>query len=211
MASSSIDSFKASVQADFARPNLFSVGLKFPGGLKLGDANAAKQLTALGEFTVRAANLPSSQMGVIEVPYRGRVLKIAGDRTYEPWTITIMNDTKFSMRSSFEAWFSGIQANNENYSSIGTLGDASDSTGYFADMSVSQLSRDQGNGAGATSASASSGDKGPKTLRKYEFINVFPSNISAIDLDFGSNDAIEEFTVELQVQYWQAASDKSVG
>jgi hypothetical protein len=208
MASSSIDSFKASVQADFARPNLFSVGLQFPGALKLGDGNAALQLTALGEFTVRAANLPSSQMGVIEVPYRGRVLKIAGDRTFEPWTITIMNDTKFSMRSAFESWFSSIQAYNENFSSIGTLGDVSDTTGYFADMTVSQLSRDLT--TGGTSASSAAGDKTPTTLRKYNFINVFPSNISAIDLDFGSNDAIEEFTVELQVQYWSPAPPAAV-
>lgn len=202
MASSSIDAFKASVGADFARPNLFTVSLAFPGALQLGDSSAATQLTNLGNFTVRAANLPSSQMGVIEVPYRGRVLKIAGDRTYEPWTITIMNDTNFSMRSAFEAWFASVQAYNENYTSLGTLGNADDSAGYFADMSVSQLSRDIQTGGGSTSASSAAGQASPSVLRKYNFINVFPSNISAIDLDFGSNDAIEEFTVELQVQYW---------
>lgn len=201
MASSSIDAFKASVQADFARPNLFSVQLAFPGGLNLG-GNAATQLSNLGNFTVRAANLPSSQMGVIEVPYRGRVLKIAGDRTYEPWTITVMNDTGFAMRSAFEAWFSAIQAYSENYSSLGTLGNAQDTTGYFADMFVSQLSRDTTTGGGSTSASTAAGTPSPSVLRKYKFVNVFPSNISAIDLDFGSNDAIEEFTIELQVQYW---------
>jgi len=206
MASSSIDAFKASVKSDFARPNLFVVDLAFPGALKLGGdggATASSQLTALGQFTVRAANLPSSQMGVIEVPYRGRVLKIAGDRTFEPWTVTIMNDTNFSLRSAMEAWFSSVQAYNENYTSLGTLGDASDQTGYFADMSVTQLSRDATEG-GSSSASGTS-DKTPKALRKYNFVNVFPSNISAIDLDFGSNDAIEEFTVELQVQYWTPA------
>ena len=199
MVRSSIDAFKAQVKADFARPNLFEVKLRFPGALDLGDS--ANQLTRLGKFTVRAANLPSSQMGVIEVPYRGRVLKIAGDRTFEPWTVTIMNDTKFSLRGAFEAWFSAIQANNENYTSLGTLGDASDETGYFADMQVSQLSRDSK--SGGASANTEAGEKSPAILRKYEFVNVFPSNISAIDLDFGSNDAIEEFTVEFQVQYWK--------
>lgn len=199
MVRSTIDAFKAQVKADFARPNLFEVKLRFPGALDLGDS--ANQLTRLGKFTVRAANLPSSQMGVIEVPYRGRVLKIAGDRTFEPWTVTIMNDTKFSLRGAFETWFSAIQANNENYTSLGTLGDASDETGYFADMQVSQLSRDSK--LSGASASQEAGEKSPAILRKYEFVNVFPSNISAIDLDFGSNDAIEEFTVEFQVQYWK--------
>ena len=82
-----IDSFKSSVVSDFARPNLFQVDLSFPTEVI---ANATG-LSDLGKFTVRAANLPSSQMGIVEVPFRGRVLKIAGDRTFEPWTITIMN------------------------------------------------------------------------------------------------------------------------
>lgn len=191
--SSSIDSFKAQVASDFARPNLFQVDLAFPGKLNLGAGDkAAAGLTQLGQFTVRAANLPSSQMGVVEVPYRGRVLKIAGDRTFEPWTITVMNDANFSLRFAFEQWVEAIQAANENYTALATLGDENDSTGYFADMKVMQLSR------------SSKQDKdGPKTVAEYKFYNVFPSNVSAIDLDFGSNDAIEEFTVELQVQYWQ--------
>ena len=77
----------------------------------------------LGKFTVRAANLPSSQIGVIEVPFRGRTLKIAGDRTFEPWTITIMNDSGFGFRAAFEKWASSIQAYNENFTSAAGLGD----------------------------------------------------------------------------------------
>jgi len=180
-----IDDFKASVVSDFARPNLFQCDLNFPTGIINESA-----LATLGKFTVRAANLPSSQIGVIEVPFRGRVLKIAGDRTFEPWTITIMNDSKFTLRNAFELWANAIQAANENFTAAGTLGDNSDSTGYFADMSVHQLARDVKDG------------DAPKLLKSYRFYNVFPSNISAIDLDFGNNDAIEEFTVELQVQYW---------
>ena len=139
---------------------------------------------------MRAANLPSSQIGVIEVPFRGRVLKIAGDRTFEPWTITIQNDSNFALRSAFEVWTSSIQAYNENFTSAAGLGDTDDATGYFADMTVHQLARD-----------VKDGDI-PKILKSYRFYNVFPSNIAAIDLDFGNNDAIEEFTVELQTQYW---------
>ena len=185
-----IDDFKANVAADFARPNLFQVDLAFPTGIINNSS-----LVELGKFTVRAANLPSSQVGVIEVPFRGRVLKIAGDRTFEPWTITVMNDSRFALRNAFEVWVEKIQAANENITQVSGLGDESDATGYFADMFVHQLSRD-----------ASSGEKA-SILRSYKFTDVFPSNVSAIDLDFGSNDAVEEFTVELQVQYWQAIPD----
>jgi len=188
-----IDDFKASVVSDFARPNLFQVDLNFPTGI-INEAS----LSTFGKFTVRAANLPASQIGVIEVPFRGRVLKIAGDRTFEPWTITIMNDSGFVLRNAFELWANSIQAANENFTAAGTLGDASDATGYFADMSVHQLARDVKDG------------ESPKLLKSYKFYNVFPSNISAIDLDYGNNDAIEEFTVELQVQYWAPQSIESV-
>lgn len=210
-ADSSIDTFKGAVRGDFARPNLFEVILRFPGALRKRDLGASPaQLANLGRFTVRAANLPSSQMGVIEVPFRGRVLKIAGDRTFEPWTITIMNDTGFSLRSAFESWFNNIQAPNENFTTIGGLGNRKDTQGYFADMEVVQLSRDGAanfkSRPGGSRGRAARGKNSPKTtaeLARYEFVNVFPSNISAIDVDYGSNDAIEEFTVELQVQYWQ--------
>jgi len=185
-----LDDFKARVQADFARPNLFQVDLTFPQSIITNTG-----LTELGKFTVRAANLPSSTMGVIEVPFRGRVLKIAGDRTFEPWTITVMNDSKFSLRTAFEVWLEAIQASNENFTAAAGLGDDQDATGYFSDMMVHQLSRDVKDG------------ENPKTLKSYKFYNVFPSNISAIDLDFGSNDAIQEFTVELQVQYWTPATE----
>ena len=170
---------------DLARPNLFQVDLAFPTGIINNSS-----LINLGKFTVRAANLPSSQIGVIEVPFRGRVLKIAGDRTFEPWTITVMNDSGFVLRSAFELWASSIQAYNENFTSAATLGNENDSTGYFADMSVHQLAKD-----------IKSGDK-PRVLKSYKFYNIFPSAIAAIDLDYGNNDAIEEFTVEMQVQYW---------
>lgn len=204
MALSTIDAFKAQVASDFARPNLFEVMLNFPGALDIDNKDSLK---TLGKFTVRAANLPSSQMGVIEVPYRGRVLKIAGDRTFEPWTVTIMNDTNFALRSAFEAWFAAIQAQNENYTSLATLGDESDETGYFADMQVTQLSRDARAGGGSGNTEAGTAENKP--LRRYEFMNIFPSNISAIDLDFGSNDAIEEFTVEFQVQYWRLLTNEA--
>ena len=180
-----IDDFKANVAADFARPNLFQVDLSFPTAI-INNAG----LVNLGKFTVRAANLPASQIGVIEVPFRGRVFTIAGDRTFEPWTITIQNDSGFALRSAFELWTSSIQAYNENFTAASGLGNADDASGYFSDMHVHQLARDVKDG------------ESPKILKSYKFYNVFPSSIAAIDLDYGNNDAIEEFTVELQTQYW---------
>ena len=119
-----IDDFKANVRSDFARPNLFQVDLGIPSGIS--DITDPTALVRKGKFTVRAANLPSSNIGVIEVPFRGRVLKIAGDRTFEPWTITIQNDSEFGLRSAFETWAAAIQAYNENFTSAGTLGDEDD-------------------------------------------------------------------------------------
>ena len=182
-----IDKFKSRLSGGIARPNLFEVVLAFPDGVV---DDSVSDLDAKARFLVKAAALPASNIAPISVPFRGRTLKIAGDRTFEPWTVTIQNDSGFVLRSAFELWASSIQAYNENFTAAGGLGDQDDATGYFADMTVHQLARDVKDG------------KSPKILKSYRFYNVFPSNIAAIDLDFGNNDAIEEFTVELQTQYW---------
>jgi T4-like virus tail tube protein gp19 len=215
-----ITTFKANSQLDFARPNLFQVDIDWPAALvsliggtgntgtqaqvftaaalgapatsaaagSLTDASAVRRL---GAFTIKAAQVPASTVGVIEVPFRGRMLKIAGDRTFEPWTITIHNDTSYTLRSYFERWMEAIQIYDENATEF-DYGDfpASDPQylKYMAPMRVTQLDR-RGN-----------------AVRSYDFVDVWPSNIAAIDLDYGSNDAIEEYTVELQVQYWRPIS-----
>ena len=127
----------------------------------------------------KAANIPASTVGVIDVPYRGRVLKIAGDRTFEPWTVTVLNDAGFALRSKFEAWSTNIQALQQN------LQNTSNPSGYCADALVRQFDR-QGN-----------------PVRSYKFAQIWPSNVSAIDLAWDSNDAAEEYTVEFAVQYWE--------
>ena len=199
---SSISDFKSKVATDFARPNLFVCELNFPSTFT--DQSTLKEL---GAFTVKAANLPATQLGTVEVPYRGRVLKIAGDRTFEPWTITIMNEKNFRLRDAFEKWTESIQAYAQNITTAGE-----NIQNYYADMFVSQL--DRNTSAVGTQApkpgqakTASQGAQGlpHQVLRQYRFVDVFPTNISAIDLDFGSNDAIEEFTVEMQVQYWEVS------
>ena len=196
-----ITSFKANSNVDYARPNLFQVDIDFPeavtdlitaaagatGSGATGDP--VNSMRVLGGFQVKAAQIPASTVGVIEVPFRGRMLKIAGDRTFEPWTITIHNDTTYRLRSWFEKWMEAIQRYDENATEI-DYGEAADAAGtdylrYMKDMKVTQLDR-RGN-----------------AVRSYKFYDCWPSNVSSIDLDFGSNDAIEEFTVELQVQYWK--------
>ena len=182
---SSIDTFRSYVDSDFARPNLFQVELNFPAALAgtttSGGSNADLKKKSI--VLVKAANLPASTVGVIEVPFRGRTLKIAGDRTFEPWTVTVMNDSKFQLRSYFEQWISKIQYQNENFSDFSKISE------YQTTSIVRQLGRQ--------------GD----VLRSYEFQGIFPTNVSAIDLAWESNDSIEEYTVEFQVQYWTQKDD----
>lgn len=160
-----------------ARPNLFEVGLDFPAG---ASNNLAK---VKGKFLVKGASLPASVIAPIEVPYRGRKFKVAGDRTYENWSITVINDHDFEIRKSMENWMNYINRSTSNTTS-------STSSAYTADLSVTQLSRE-------------GSDFNPGKLATYKFIGAFPVNISAIELNFETNDAVEEFTVEFAYQYWE--------
>ena len=189
-----INDFKSRLAGGGARPNLFEVAMTFPDNLTSSGKELAKTEVS---YMVKAAELPASNIGDIPVNFRGRILHVAGDRTFEPWTITVQNDSKFLIRSAFEKWAQAIQAYDENFTSASGLHSPDDKTGYFADMEVHQLSRDdQESGA-------------HKVIKSYKFYNVFPSSIAAIDLDFGNNDAIEEFTVELQTQYWTPIPPKN--
>ena len=193
-----ISKFKSNVvdASGLARANLFAVDLDFPDGVKNASnwtentgGKYAGDPHKLGKFMVRAAQLPSSTIGVVEVPFRGRMLKIAGDRTFEPWTITIMNDQNYTIRSAMEIWLGQIQETDHNFSNLGVVtpktGTATDHT--YGTMTVRQLSR--------------GGTQGK--IVEYKFKNCYPSSISAIDLDWGSNDAIQEYTVEFQISHWE--------
>ena len=175
-----IDSFKSKLVGGGARPNLFEVLLNFPTGTK-GDTS---DFDEKARFLVKAANLPASNITPIDVPFRGRNLKIAGDRTFDVWTITVINDTDFAIRSAFEKWMNSI---NRLSDATGTNNPAD----YQEDAYVHQLDRDG------------------STLRSYRFYDVFPTNISQMDLSYETVDTIEEFTVELQVLYYE--SIKGVG
>jgi len=130
-------------------------------------------------FLVKAALLPASNITPIEVNFRGRILKIAGDRTFDTWTVTVINDVDFSIRSAMEKWMDFIN-------SMEDATGAQDPALYQPDAYVHQLDRDG------------------STLRSYKFHDIFPTNISAIDLSYETVDTVEEFTVEFQVQWWEA-------
>ena len=171
-----ISDFKSKLTGGGARPNLFEVELAFPDAAKPDNET---EVLEKARFLVKAAALPASTIANIDIPFRGRILKIAGDRTFETWTITVMNDVDFSIRSAFEKWMNVI-----NKMSDGT-GIANPAL-YQKDAIVKQLDRDG------------------SLLRSYKFWDIFPTNLSTIDLSYETTDTIQEFTVEMQVHYWEA-------
>ena len=169
-----ITDFKSKLTGGGARANLFEVILTFP------DAAAPDSVVLdKSRFLVKGANLPASNIAQIEVPFRGRSLKIAGDRTFDSWTVTVINDTDFAIRSAFERWMNTINRVSDN---TGLVNPAD----YQSDAYVYQLDRDG------------------STLRSYRFYDVFPTQVAPIELSYDNGTGIEEFTVELQVQWWEA-------
>tara|TARA_Y100000004_G_scaffold181747_1_gene227790 strand:- start:44 stop:643 length:600 start_codon:yes stop_codon:yes gene_type:complete len=171
-----ISDFKSKLSGGGARPNLFEVELAFPTAAK--PANQTEVLEK-ARFLVKAAALPASTIASVDVPFRGRILKVAGDRTFETWTITVINDVDFSIRSAFEKWMNVINRMNDATG-------VTDPGAYYKDAKVKQLDRNGG------------------VLRTYKFWDIFPTNISTIDLSYETTDTIQEFTVEMQVHWWEA-------
>ena len=168
-----ITDFKSKLTGGGARANLFEVVLTFPDAAQPDSVTLEKS-----RFLVKGANLPASNIAQIEVPFRGRSLKIAGDRTFDSWTVTVLNDTDFSIRSAFERWMNTINRVSDN---TGLVNPAD----YQADAYVYQLDRDG------------------SVLRSYRFYDVFPTQVAPIELSYDAQ-GIQEFTVELQVQWWEA-------
>lgn len=168
-----VDDFKGKLTGGGARPNLFDVNVNFPPYVSELGGN----ITETTNFLCKAAQLPGSTMGMIPVPFRGRQIKVAGDRVFEPWTLTIINDTDFAIRDAFERWMNGINGHESN---TGLTNPVS----YQSDMDVRQL------------------DKNGEVIKTYRIRGAFPVNVSPIDLAYDNNDAVEEFTVTLEFQYW---------
>ena len=187
-----LDTFKSKLLGGGVRPNFFEVELKFP---QLGiDDNDVSDRT---RFLVKGANLPASVIAPISVPFRGRELKIAGERSFDSWTITVINDSNFVLRDAFEKWANIINKVSDNAGEV-------DPTVYQQEAYVHQLGRAPiTNQAGVP---ATSGNTVP-ILRSYHFHGVFPTNVSSIELSYDQNNVIEEFSVEFQVQWWEALNE----
>ena len=181
-ANRNISQFKSKLIGGGARPNLFEVELT-----TLPPSVTSNWDAEVFSFMCKAANLPASNIANIDVPFRGRIFKVAGDRTIEPWTITVINDEDFRFRNAFEEWTQQIANLDTN------LG-ATDPSAYMTNAKVYQLGR------GSEKSSQTNGGGDNVVLKEYEFIDIFPTSVSAIDLSYDTGDTIEEFTVEFQVQ-----------
>jgi hypothetical protein len=175
MAILGINDFKSKLVGGGARNNLFKVTCNFPP--------YARGNVELAAFMIKAAQLPSSIINPITIPFRGRQMQIAGDRVFEAWGITVINDTNMEIRNSFERWMTGINGNELNTG-------LSNPADYTADMAVEQL------------------NKAGEVTKRYELRGVFPTTVSAIDLSYDSENTIEEFGVELQMLYWESDQSK---
>ena len=180
-----ISQFKSRLAGGGARPNLFEVELTLDGeglGFSLPGYDATQMA-----FLCKAANLPAQNIAAIDVPFRGRIFKVAGDRTIDTWTITIINDEDFRLRRAMEFW-------TEQIASLDTNLGATSPNAYMAAAKVYQLGR------GSSPRSTDNSGESNAVLAEYEFVDIFPTEVSAIDLSYDSSDTIEEFTVTFQVQ-----------
>ena len=175
-----ITEFRSRLTGGGARSNLFEVTIDFPDL-----AIDQRLVTDKIPFLVKAAEIPASNLGNIPVPYRGRVLPIAGDRTFDPWTVTIINDNDFIIRDAMEKWSNSI---NDLQTAQGTINPEV----YQRSARVKQLSR-QGTGPGDDE----------KVLRTYKFEGIYPNTVSSIPLDFGATDQIEEFQVTFNYLFYE--------
>jgi len=166
------------------KPNMFIVDIVFPTEVAGADGDAD-----MINLLCKSAALPASNLGVIEVPFRGRTVTIAGDRTFDTWTATFVNDKEMKIRGYFEQWLEQINTHESNSAPLFT---PKLDGGYARNLKVKQLEKN------ATESGS--------VLREYELFYGFPTNVSQIDLAYDSNDQIEEFTVEFQYSYWKVNS-----
>ena len=181
-----IANFKSQLVGGGARPNLFEVELAtLPDGVSWPE-NAQRTFT----YLCKAATLPASNIAQIDIPFRGRIFKVAGDRTVEPWSVTVINDENFEIRNAMEQWVEKMAKLSDNIGNVNP-------NAYMVNAKVFQLGR--GSSPGTAGNTAVDNGEANSVLKEYEFIDIFPTAVSPIDLSYDSSDAIEEFTVEFQV------------
>ena len=186
-----ITDFRSKLTGGGARSNLFEISIPdFPTGNNITEREV--------EFMAKAAAIPAANIGSIPVPFRGRVLPVAGDRTFDPWTVTVINDTSFNIRDAMEQWSNSIN-------DLQFDGGITNPAGYQTDAFVTQLGRVNDN-----SGKLSSGTDNMQQIRQYKFFGIYPSVVSSIPLDYGSTDAIEEFQVTFNYIYWTVESGSNI-
>ena len=175
-----VDQFKAAMIGGGARANQFFVTLNFPSYVTLGSAASAQ-----AAFLVNSATLPGSIVNPTIVPYRGREVKFAGERVFQPWTITVMNDVSFNIRNSLEKWMSGMNGLVDNTG-------RTNPREYQANLVVTQL------------------DRNNNPLKIYTLAGAFPVDLGDIQLNYGDNDTIETYTVTFQYQHYTTSFDNAL-
>ena len=173
--------FRKAMKYDGQRPNLFEVAIT--------PSTEWANFDDLGLFC-KGTSIPGATLGTVIVPYFGREVKLAGNRTFPEWTVTVLNDENFSIRSQFESWMNAINSHGKNVRAA----EDGTSTSYVKSAMVKQYSKQ---GAVATGT--------------YEFVNLFPTDLSEITLDWGDNDTIEEYTVTFSYDYWTTVASAQTG
>ena len=191
--SRSITNFRDRLVGGGARPNFFEVNITIPESVsKLGDVDTDMR------FMVKAAEIPAANLGNIPVPFRGRVLPVAGDRTFDPWTVTIINDQTFNLRDVMEQWSNSIN-------DLQFDGGITNPANYQTDAFVTQLGRVNDN-----KGTLSTGTDNMQQIRQYKFFGIYPGVVSSIPLDYGATDQIEEFQVTFNYIYWTVESGSNI-
>lgn len=186
----SLSQFKSRLAGGGARPNLFEVSIpSFPSAISDAWGSGDQSENGTFKFLCKAAALPASNVAQFNVPFRGRNLKVAGDRTFDPWTVTIINDEDFQLRTAFERWANVI-------SKLDDATGVTNPSSYMTDAYVQQLGR------GAERFATTNEGGQSAVLRTYKFFDIFPTTISEIALSYDDGDQLETFTVEFQVQYY---------
>ena len=191
--SRSITNFRDRLVGGGARPNFFEVNITLPTSVdKFADVDTDMR------FMIKAAEIPAANLGNIPIPFRGRVLPVAGDRTFDPWTVTVINDTSFNIRDAMEQWSNSIN-------DLQFDGGITSPANYQTDAFVTQLGRVNDN-----SGKLSGGADNMQQIRQYKFFGIYPSVVSSIPLDYGATDSIEEFQVTFNYIYWTVESGNNI-
>ena len=186
----SLSQFKSRLAGGGARPNLFEVSVPtFPAAIVDAWGSGDQSENGTMKFLCKAAQLPASTIAEVTVPFRGRNLKVAGDRTFEPWTVTIINDEDFQLRTAFERWMNVI-------SKLDDATGVTNPSSYMTDAYVQQLGR------GSQKFSTTNNGGQSSVLRTYKFFDIFPTEVSAIDLSYDTTNDYETFDVTFQIQFF---------